>query len=253
MRGPIRAVAWHGIHHYLKNPALLVPSLIFPLVFLAAFAGGLSSLGGVPGFAFPAGYTAFQFVFVVIQSAAFSGVFTGFSVAMEFERGFAQRYLLGAPNRKALIVGYAVVSLSRMAFTLAVVTGVALIAGMRVTGDGVELAGLYGLAVLVNLVACLWACGVALRFRSIQAGPLMQTPVFLFLFLAPVYVPIDLLKGWIHAVAQVNPASVLLEAGRGLIAGVPHHTALAFACAAVAIPLFAVWALRSLRSAEQSP
>jgi ABC-2 type transport system permease protein len=39
------------------------------------------------------------------------------------------------------------------------------------------------------------------------------------LFLAPVYVPIGLLQGWIHAVARYNPVTVTLEAGRGLLAG----------------------------------
>ena len=29
-----------------------------------------------------------------------------------------------------------------------------------------------------------------MRFRTVQAGPLMQTPVFLILFFAPVYVPL---------------------------------------------------------------
>ena len=109
------------------------------------------------------------------------------------------------------------------------VTGVALIAGMRITGDGVDMFGLYGLAALLVLVGYGWAAGVAFRFRSIQAGPLMQTPVFLILFLAPVYVPLALLKGWIHAVASINPATAFLEAGRGLISGVHDHTGLAFA------------------------
>ena len=65
-----------------RNPALLLPSLIFPLFFFTAFAGGLSSVGNVPGFDFPSGYTAFQFVFVLLQAAAFGGVFTGFSIAV---------------------------------------------------------------------------------------------------------------------------------------------------------------------------
>ena len=76
---------------------------------------------------------------------------------------------------------------------------VALAAGMNVDGGGVDLFGLYGLAVLVNVAALLWAAGVAMRLRTIQAGPLMQMPVFLILFLAPVYVPLGLLTGWIHA------------------------------------------------------
>ena len=57
---------------------------------------------------------------------------------------------------------------------------------------------------LVNLAAVLWAAGVAMRFRTMQAGPLMQIPVFLVLFFAPVYVPLALLQGWIHAVADAS-------------------------------------------------
>ena len=44
-----------------------------------------------------------------------------------------------------------------------------------------------------------------MRLRTIQAGPLMQMPVFLILFFAPVYVPLELLSGWIHGVARAEP------------------------------------------------
>jgi ABC-type multidrug transport system permease subunit len=243
------AVAWRSVHNYLTNPAFLVPSLIFPLFFFTAFAGGLSALGNVPGFDFPSGYTAFQFVFVLIQSAAFGGVFTGFGIARDFESGFARRYLLAATDRRAIVAGYALAALVRAAVTWAVLTTVALVAGMEVGGAGVELIGLYGLAVLVNVAATMWAAGVAMRVRSIQGGPLMQFPVFLILFLAPVYVPLNLLSGWIHAVASVNPVTALLEAGRGLISGEPTVVALAFAIAVVLPVLFALWARGGLRRA----
>ncbi len=80
----------------------------------------------------------------------------------------------------------------------------------------------------------------------------MQTPVFLLLFLAPVYVPLSLLKGWIHAVASVNPATAFLDAGRGLISGVQDHTALAFIAAVALLVLFGVWLLTGLRAAENA-
>lgn len=247
-----RAILWRGLHTYTRRPDLFIPSLVFPLVFFASFAGGLSALGGVPGFDFPSGYTAFQFVFVMLQASMFAGLFTGFTVAFDFESGFARRLMLAAGNRVGIVLGYALVALSRAAITLAVVTVVALIAGLKVGGDGVELFGLYALAALLVLVGYGWAAGVAFRFRSIQAGPLMQTPVFLLLFLAPVYVPLTLLRGWIHAVASVNPATAFLEGGRGLISGVQSHTLLAFACAAGLIVLFAIWSLAGLRAAERS-
>ena len=244
------AVAWRGIHNAFTNPAILVPSMLFPLFFFTAFAGGLSRVADVPGFDFPAGYTAFQFVFVFLQSAAFGGIFNGFAIARDFESGFSRRLLLAAPRRSGIVAGYALVALVRWVATASVVTVVALVAGMEVLGGGVELAGLLGLGLLVNVAALLWAAGIAFRFRTLQAGPLMQVPVFLTLFLAPVYVPLALLDGWIHAVASVNPATFLLEAGRGLIAGHPVEVAAAFAVAFGAVALFALWAFRGLRSAE---
>jgi ABC-type multidrug transport system permease subunit len=250
LRAVALAVAWRSIHNFLTNPAFLVPALVFPLFFFISFAGGLSAVANIPGFDFPTGYTAFQFVFVLLQSAAFGGVFTGFGIARDFETGFARRYLLAASNRSGIVAGYAIAALVRALVTWLVLTAVALAAGMNVDGDGVELLGLYGLALLVNVAATMWAAGVAMRVRSIQGGPLMQFPVFLILFLAPVYVPLGLLSGWIHAVASVNPVTALVEAGRGFISGDPFQAGLAFTVA-VALPvLFSLWARGGLRRAE---
>ena len=51
-----------------------------------------------------------------------------------------------------------------------------------------------------------------MRMRTIQAGPPMQMPVFLVLFLAPVYVPLELLRAGSSAAAQLNPVTVLWRA-----------------------------------------
>jgi ABC-2 type transport system permease protein len=243
-------VAWRTLHNVFTNPSLLIPSLVFPLFFFVAFAGGLSQVRNVPGFDFPLGYTAFQFVFVLLQSAAFGGVFTGFGIARDFESGFARRLLVAAPNRAGIVLGYAAAALVRWLVTAAVVTAVALLVGMQVGGSRVDLVGLYTLALLLNLAAVLWAAGVAMRLRTMQAGPVMQMPVFLILFFAPVYVPLALLQGWIHAVATANPITRVLEAGRGFLAGSPTEVGVAFAVVIGLAVGLSVWALRGLRSAE---
>jgi ABC-type multidrug transport system permease subunit len=245
-----RGVSWRVLHIFFTNKAFLLPSVMFPLFFFTAFVGGLSAIRHVPGFDFPTGYTAFQFVFVLLQSAAFAGVFTGFGIARDFESGFMRRLMLAAPNRSGILLGYAFSALVRWATVAVVVTIVALLAQMKIGGDGVDLFGLYALALLLNLAGTLWATGVAMRLRSQQAAPVMQMPVFLLLFFAPVYVPLDLLDGWIHGVASVNPITPLLEAGRGFISGRPELTLAAFAIAAGLIAGFAAWAVRGLRRAE---
>jgi ABC-type multidrug transport system permease subunit len=248
----VEGVAWRTLHNIFSNPSLLIPSLVFPLFFFTAFAGGLSRISRVPGFDYPNGYTAFQFAFVLLQSAAFGGVFTGFGIARDFESGFARRILLAAPNRSGIVFGYAGAALARWAVTAVFVTIVAFAVGMNVGGSPPELAAMYMLGLLVNVAALLFACGVAMRFRTMQAGPVMQFPVFIVLFFAPVYVPLDLLQGWIHGVATLNPLTRILEATRGLLAGTPTETGFAFLAGVVLVAAFVPWALRGLRSAERA-
>jgi len=246
------ALAYREVTVLVKNPSLFVPPMLFPLMNFIAFAGGLSRLTHIPGFSFRGGYTAFSFVFVLLQSAAFSGVFMGFNVARDFEYGFARRLFLAASHRTGIIGGYALAALLRWALVAIVLTVVALLAHMQIGGNGVDIVGLYTLAALLNFAGVLWATGVALRFRSTQASPLMQTPVFLTLFLAPVYVPLHLLQGWIHAVAKINPITYLLGAGRGFISGRPADVALAFGSGLAVAAAFSLWAFLGLKRAERA-
>jgi ABC-2 type transport system permease protein len=250
MLNVILGVSRRTLKNALTNPQILLPTLAFPLFFFTAFAGGLSQVARIPGFDFAPGYTAFQFVFVLLQSAAFSGVFTGFGVARDFEYGFAKRLMLAAPHRSGIVLGYALAALVRWSIVAFLLTVIAFAVGMNFHGGAVDLVGLYVLAALVNFCGFFWAGGIAMRFRTIQAGPLMQMPVFLILFFAPVYVPLDLLQGWIHGVATVNPLTYLLETGRGFVAGDPPHIAGAFAIAIALGLVFWIWAFRGLRNAE---
>jgi ABC-2 type transport system permease protein len=242
-------VAWRQLHNMLRNPALLLPPLIMPIFFFLAFAGGLSAVDATPGFDYP-DYDSFQFVFVLLQSAAFGGVFTGFAIAGDFEFGFARRLMLAARDRTALIAGYTLVALARAALVMSVLVVVALIGGASITGSGLDLFGLFGLALIFNVAFTLFAAGIAFRVRSFQGAPLMQVPVFVLLLTAPVYVPLDLVEGWVHAVAQVNPVTAVLQSGRGLVIGDPVEVGLAFAVVLGLAALFSVWAVRGLRRAE---
>jgi len=243
-------MAWRLLRSLVANPALFLPPMLMPIFFFIAFAGGLSAISDVPGFDYPAGYTAFEFGFVLLQAAAFGGVFTGFSIAADFQFGFGRRLLLATPHRSALILGYGAVALVRALVTFGVVTAIALAAGMQVDGNGLELTGMYGLAAIVNVAGLLFASGIALRFRSLQATPLMQVPVFLFLFLAPVYVPRELLGGWVHALSGFDPATHVMEAGRDLLAGQPADFLAALGIALGMVAVLLVFAMRGLRSAE---
>ncbi len=244
-----RAVAWRYLYNLYTKPAVFVPGLIFPLFFLAAFAGGLSAVGDTPKFDYY-DFTAFQFCFILIQASALAGVFVGFSIAGDFEQGMGRRMMLATSRRSSILLGYAIGAALRLIVVWVIITGASLLAGMEVRGTSYDLAGMYSLGLLANVVALLFSAGIAFRFRSLQAGPLMQMPVFIALFLAPVYVPQELLTGWIEPIAKVNPVTALLNGARSLMAGDPTGILLAYGVALGMIVLLAFWALRGLRRAE---
>lgn len=245
-------MARRGTKAWITSPAFVAITLFFPLIFLAALAGGLAPLYRVPGFHYPSGYSTFVFGFVVLQAAAFGGIFTGYSVARDFDLGVASRLLLAAARREELILGYVLVAVIRSLIAAAIVTAVALLAGMQVD---VSLGGVAAIAALVACLAAvstLWASGVALRSRSMQAGPLMHAPILLVMFLSPVYVPVSLLNGWLASVAADNPFSKVVESSRSILDGGDPSLLPTFGWLLAALVLCGAWALRGLRQAERS-
>ena len=244
------AVAGRQTYKYFTNPAFLAPAL-FPLFFFVAFAGGLTRVGDIPGFDYAAGYIAFQYVWALLQAVTMGGAFTGFSIASDFENGFARRLMLAAPNRYGIILGYTLASIVRAFMTGALVTVLALATGMPISG-GFDFFGLIALALLANIAATLFGAGIAMMLRTQQAGPVIRTPIFLVLFLAPVFVPLNLLTGWIETVARLNPFTAILDAARGYLAGDPQNALPAFAISAALILALSLWAAFGLRQAEKA-
>jgi ABC-2 type transport system permease protein len=186
-----------------------------------------------------------------LQAVTMGGAFTGFSIASDFENGFARRLMLAASNRYGIILGYTMASLVRAFMTGTLVTVLALVTGMPITG-GFDFFGLIALAVLANIAATLFGAGIAMMLRTQQAGPVIRTPIFLVLFLAPVFVPLNLLTGWIETVARLNPFTAILDAARGFLAGDPQNVVPAFAISAALILVLSLWAVFGLRQAEKA-
>ena len=179
-----QGVAWRTIKNVVTTPSILLPSLLFPLFMFTAFAGGLSQVQDLPGFEFEDGYTAFQFVFVLLQSAAFGGVFTGFG--SPGLRGGPRR-CPASPRRSGIVLGYAIAASAGRSSR---------------RGHVVALVAAWGSGDPIELVACTrWPCSSTSaascgppgsRCASAPGRPLMQMPVFILF--RPRHVPLDLLR-----------------------------------------------------------
>ena len=137
----------------------------------------------------------------------------------------------------------------RLACTL--VTAVGLAVGARPASFGYFLIAVV-LICLCGQAACLWGVGLATRMRTIQAGPLIQMPTFISFFLAPIFVPIELLHGWLHTAAEINPISRVIMGVRDLIEGSTNRVPAAFLAVIGLNLVLVIWAVRGLRAAERA-
>jgi ABC-2 type transport system permease protein len=220
--GPARShfsaqVAWRIAERSLKLiprvPSTFVPSLVMPVFLTTAMAGAFSGLVLLPGF--PAEKALDWFLpMATVQGAAFAGVTTGMGIARDLENGFYDRLLASPASRTALLAGPLVASALRALIPIALLLGIGVIARANFHG------GLLGVATLV--VACegvavaagAWSIGLALRFKTQQVAPLMQSGVFLSIFLSTAQMPLVLLTGWLHTVARFNPMTNVLALAR---------------------------------------
>jgi ABC-2 type transport system permease protein len=195
-----------------RMPSVFLPSLIMPLFILVATAGAFRGISLLPQFA-GASYLAFTIPLATIMGAGFAGMNAGMTMARDIEGGFVDRLVVSPAPRLTLIAGPLVAAAMRSVFTTTVVLLAGLIGGVGPPGP-LETLAVYGLAVGFSAAAACWAMGVALRTRTIQAAPLMQVMVFLAVFTSVAYAPREVLTGWLHTVANLNPVTYLLEAAR---------------------------------------
>jgi len=226
-------LARRSVVRTLRQPAMVVPSLVFPLILLSINSSGLESATRLPGFP-TTSYFQFALAIPFIQGSLFSANSAGTNVANDIETGFLNRLALTPLRRVALMMGQlaGILALGMIQAVTFVVIGVAF-------GDGIA-AGFAGALVIIALsltislgFGCIGAW-VALRTGSGEAVQGVFPLFFAALFLSSMSLPRNLIEtDWFRTVATYNPVSYMLEAIRSLVivGWDPEALALGFACA----------------------
>ena len=98
----VRTLAGRAVLRTLRQPAMIVPSLVFPLFLLAVNSAGLNAATQIPGFPTDS-YLTFALAVPFIQGALFSTMNSGQALAEDIENGFFNRLALTPMKGAALI------------------------------------------------------------------------------------------------------------------------------------------------------
>ena len=213
----VLAIARRSTVRTLRQPAVIVPSLLFPMLFFSINANGLDAASKIPGFPTDS-YLDFAFAFPLIQASLFGAITAGADLARDIESGFFDRLSL-TPMRPVALLGGMLTGVVALGFLQGVVF---LIVG---TLMGVDVSsGFFGMVVIV-LLTVLVALGfggigaiLAIKTGSVEAVESAFPLFFVAIFLSSINLPRDLIEqDWFRFIATVNPISYLVEGIRSLV------------------------------------
>ena len=213
----VSSLARRSVVRTFRQPATIVPALLFPLALLAVYGNGLGPASQLRGF--PAdSYLDFIFTFPLMQGAVFGAISAGTDLARDVESGFLNRLSL-TPMRPVTLLAGMLSGVAALGFIQGVIfLAVGLSVGVQVESGG---AGLPVLVLFSVLVAVgFGGVGAVLALRT-GSGEVVQGAfplIFVSLFLSSLLFPRNLIEtGWFRTVATVNPISYVVEGIRSLI------------------------------------
>ena len=116
--------------------------------------------------------------------------------------------------RLSLIIGPLIAAWTRVVIVVTGVLVVGFLFGARLTGGVLGLLALYVAGLGVATISAGWGLGLAYRFGDMRAAALMQLGFFTGIFLSNAQAPLNVMSGWLHSVARVNPFTNILRLAR---------------------------------------
>jgi ABC-2 type transport system permease protein len=213
----VGVLARRSIVRTLRQPAQIVPALIFPLFLLAVNTGGLTEATRLPGFPTDS-YLTFALGFTFVQGALFATMGAGTDLARDVESGFLNRLALtplrGAALLLGLLAGIMVLGLLQAVTYLTA----GLVAGADFAAGPGGVAVILALSMLISLGFGALGAMIAFRTGNGEAVQGMFPLLFVLLFLSSMAMPRNLIEqDWFRTVATWNPVSYLIEGVRSLL------------------------------------
>ncbi|SFR30977.1 ABC transporter permease [Halorubrum sodomense] len=204
----------------VRNPFVLVVSLVQPIIFLVLFtevfgtvAGGAVNQG-IPGIS----YETYLVPAIAVQVALAAAITSGVGLVNDIENGMFEKVLVTPMNRTAVFVGKTAAEVFRIAVQIAIIIGLGVALGAEVVSGVVGVVGIVAVGVLFSLWFVAFSNALALLTRdqesTIIGANLLQFPL---LFLSSAFLPLGALPGWIQTFARFNPVTYGVDAARSLM------------------------------------
>lgn len=200
----------------MRTPEALLPPIAISVFFLVIYQ---STLGRAAGFIPSIGgdYLGFILPLSIVSSALAGAGIAAQNLVRDMESGYFDKLLLTPVNRAVLLLSPILAGALILGLQASIVVGVALVLGLEPATGWLGLLAVVGLAILLGTGFAGFTVSAALGSGSAAATQGASFIFFPLTFLAPTFVPLELLDGWLKTAAQLNPITYVLGAMRELI------------------------------------
>lgn len=200
---------------WLRVPSAVIPPLFIPVFFLIVNSSALEGITALPIFN-DVDYVSFIIPVSLLMTVAAAGSGSGLALVQDIDTGYFDKMLLAPIRRSSILLSKLMMDATRAALqaTLVIVVGL-LVGGSIATGVPGALL-LVGMAFLFGLAYSGISINIALRTGSPEATQASFVIFFPLVFLAPTFVPLEMLADWLQIVARFNPVSYVIIGMRAL-------------------------------------
>lgn len=209
-------LARRSVRHTFRQPAAIIPSILFPLLFMAVTTAGAGVIALDPEF--PADrYIDFYVAGALVQGTLFGGIGAGTALAVDIEEGFIRRLLLTPLQRPAILVaaGAGAMVVGAVQATVLLVGGI--VGGVRVHTGVPGALVVIALAMLAALAFSSLGTFIATWTGSSEATQVFFPFFFVMMIFSSYFMPRTFVSGWFKTVADYNPATYIIEGIRSPI------------------------------------
>jgi ABC-2 type transport system permease protein len=201
----------------VRNPFVLVVSLVQPIIFLVLFT---QVFGNVAGRALPGGitYETYLVPAIAIQVSLAAAATSGVGLVNDIENGMFEKVLVSPMNRAAVFIGKTMAELVRIAVQVGIILGLGVLLGAEISTGIPGAIAIAGVAIVFSLWFIALSNTLAIVTKdqesTIIGANLLQFPL---LFVSSAFLPLSSLPGWIQTVATYNPITYGVDAARAII------------------------------------
>lgn len=209
-------LTWRTLVTIFRTPESILPPVAISLFFLVIYE---STLGKASAFLPNIGGNYLGFILPLsIVSASLSGAgIAAQNMVRDIERGYFDKMLLTPVKRTTLLFGPILAGALILGIQASLVLGVALLMGLEPATGVPGMLVLVGLAILLGTGFAGFTVSAALGSGNAAATQGASFIFFPLTFLAPTFVPLDLLDGWLKTAATYNPITYVMQAMRSLL------------------------------------